>query len=59
MFSVGHLRDPRPDDPRFGTQREAESYARDKSSLDVVLAVWRDRDGAVLAIAYDGLVYWP
>jgi hypothetical protein len=30
-FSVGDLRDPQPDDPRFATQQAAEQYAREQS----------------------------
>ncbi len=59
QFSVGDLRDPRPEDKRFATQREAERYAKEISSADRVLGVWHDADGELLSIAYDGLIYWP
>lgn len=59
MYSVGDLRDPRPDDRRFQTQDAAVHYATEASFPDRVLGVWRDADGELLAIAYDGLVYWP
>lgn len=59
MFSVGDPRDPLPADPRFATQIEAEHYARNHSFPNIVLAVWRDSDGEVVALAFDGLLYWP
>lgn len=59
MFSVGDLRDPRPEDQRFATQQEAETYARAQSFPNITLGIWRDSDGELLAIAFDGLVYWP
>ncbi len=58
MYRVGDLRDPRPDDPRFALEQEAWIYARKTSYPDRVLGVWDERDELV-AIAYDGLVYWP
>ncbi len=57
MYSVGKLSDPRPDDKRFRTQREAERHARETSYPERTLGIWHD--GALVAIAYDGLVYWP
>lgn len=56
-YSVGDLRDPQPDDARHETEQGAYSDARNKSYPDRVMGVW---DGAsLIAIAYDGLVYWP
>lgn len=58
-FSVGDPRDPRPDDARFPSRQAAESFARDKSFPNIVLAVWHNVSGTVVAIAFDGLIYWP
>jgi hypothetical protein len=61
-FSVGALRDPRPDDPRFESSIDAESYAREKTAKSddhTPLGIWHDADGALVSIAYLGLVYWP
>lgn len=59
MFSVGDLRDPQPDDQRFETRNEAEQYAREKSFPNIALGVWHDPSGELIAIAFDGLIYWP
>lgn len=59
MFSVGDLRDPRPEDQRFETREEAEQYARNHSFPNIALGVWRDSDSELIAIAFDGLLYWP
>lgn len=59
IYSVGELRDPRPEDKRYSSQLEAETVARKESFPDRVLGVWRDADGGLVAIAYDGLLYWP
>lgn len=59
MFSVGDPRNPQPSDPRFDNRIEAEQYARNHSFPNAVLAVWRDEDGRVVALAFDGLIYWP
>jgi hypothetical protein len=58
LYSVGELRDPQPSDKRYDLRIEAEKVARDKSYPDRVLGIWRD-DGELVAIAYDGLLYWP
>lgn len=58
MYSVGDLRSPQPDDQRFTTQAEAEHYARETSYPDRVLGIWHDDSGDLVAIVYDGLVYW-
>lgn len=59
MFSVGDPRDPQPSDPRFTSRIEAEQYARTRSFPNSVLAVWHDASGEVIALAFDGFVYWP
>lgn len=59
MFSVGDLRNPRPDDQRFLTKEAAWSYAREKSYPNIVLGIWHDPHGELIAIAFDGLIYWP
>lgn len=58
-YSVGELRDPRPEDERFDEQVNAEKAARSASYPGRILGVWRDEDGELVAIAYDGMVYWP
>lgn len=58
-YSIGSLQDPRPDDPRFDTEREVWNEARKLSYPARIVGVWRDVDGELIAIAYDGLVYWP
>lgn len=59
IYSVGELRDPRPSDDRYDSQIEAEQVARKDSFPDRALGIWRDADGELVAIAYDGLLYWP
>lgn len=59
MFSVGALRDPRPEDQRFPTMQAAEQYAREKSFPNRALGIWLDSNGELVAIAFDGLIYWP
>lgn len=59
MYSIGDLRDPRPEDQRVETEQEAWKVAKQQSFPDRVMGIWRDEDGELLAIAYDGLVYWP
>lgn len=58
-YSIGELRDPRPEDKRYDNQIEAEQVARRESWPGGILGVWRDADGDLVAIAYDGMVYWP
>lgn len=57
--SVGELRDPQPDDARYGSQVEAEAAARTESYPGRVLGIWHDKDGELVAVAYDGYLYWP
>ncbi len=57
MYSVGELRYPAKGDPCFETMTLAEHYARKESYPDRVLGIWCDED--LVAIAYNGLVYWP
>lgn len=56
-YSVGELRDPKLIDKRYELQIEAEKVAKESSYPDRVLGVWQD--GELVAIAYDGLLYWP
>lgn len=57
MFSVGDPRDPRPEDRRFTSRIEAEQHAREQSFPNIVLGVWYG--DKLIAIAFDGLLYWP
>lgn len=59
MFSVGSLRNPHPDDRRFATRAEAEHYAREHSFPNITLGIWHNPTGELIAIAFDGLIYWP
>jgi hypothetical protein len=59
LYSVGGLRNPQPEDKRYDLRIEAEKVAREKSYPDCILGIWRDEDGELVAIAYDGLLYWP
>jgi hypothetical protein len=59
MFSVGDPRDPQQTDPRFASRIEAEHFAREHSFPNIVLAVWHDSSGEVVALAFDGLIFWP
>lgn len=59
IYSIGELCDPRLEDRRFDNQIEAETVARRESWPGRILGVWRDADGELVAIAYDGMVYWP
>ena len=59
IHSVGELRDPQPGDARYGSQAEAETAARSESFPGRVLGIWRDENGELVAIAYDGMVFWP
>jgi len=57
-YSVGELRDPQPSDERFEAE-DAYTYARNTSYPDRILGIWDDETGELVAIAFDGLVYWP
>lgn len=54
-YRVGHLQDPRPDDPHIPTVEQALIVALGENAL---LAVWSD-DDAIVCIVYEGRAYWP
>ena len=60
-FSYGQLTDPTPFDEQFETEADVTSAAVEKSGgvHSTVLGVWRNADGELLAIIYDGEVYRP
>jgi len=57
LYSVGELREPQPSDKRYELRIEAEKVAKEKSYPDRILGVWQGSE--LVAIAYDGLLYWP
>lgn len=58
MYSTGDPRNPRDNDPRFGSVEEAITSALAYEGSRV-LAVWRDEDGEIIALIHEGIVYRP
>jgi hypothetical protein len=54
-YSVGRLRNPRPEDRRFQMRQDAVAVAFDSAKDDDVWAVWFEND--VAAVIYDGQMF--
>lgn len=60
MYSVGNVMNPTKDDPRFNDLDEAMEAAERKSINNMgqmVVAVWRDEFGEIIALFYEGLEF--
>lgn len=54
-YSVGRLRNPRPEDRRFEMRRDAIAVAFDSAKDDDVWAVWFNDE--TVAVIYDGQMF--
>jgi len=54
-YSVGRLRNPRPEDRRFDSRRDAIAVAFDSAKDLDVWAVWFEDDA--VAVIYDGQMF--
>jgi hypothetical protein len=54
-YSVGRLRNPRPEDRRFDARRDAIAVAFDSAKDEEVWAVWFGSE--IVAVIYDGQMF--